>query len=141
MLKEQRASFAFQVMKTYPDKTQDSFTDLDLSGSNKLKEWKSAKTFSAVRAVVDLHIEKLVDSKKGMSNFEILTEQLRVFEYYYEIAVGHYQPSLTVIHGVGEGVLKNEIHQLLKSRKEVSRFENRYHPLYGYGATEIYFQY
>ena len=60
---------------------------------------------------------------------------------YYEMAVTHYQPSLTVIHGVGEGVLKNEIHQLLKSRKVVSRFDNRYHPLYGYGATEIYFQY
>jgi dsDNA-specific endonuclease/ATPase MutS2 len=46
-----------------------------------------------------------------------------------------------VIHGNGSGRLRDEIHQLLRSRSEVKSFVNQYHPLFGYGATEIYFQY
>jgi dsDNA-specific endonuclease/ATPase MutS2 len=48
---------------------------------------------------------------------------------------------LIVIHGVGEGRLRDEIHDLLRLKKEVKSFVNQYHPLYGYGATEIFFQY
>jgi dsDNA-specific endonuclease/ATPase MutS2 len=53
----------------------------------------------------------------------------------------HLQPDLIVIHGVGKGKLKDEIHQILKQKKEVKNFIHRYHPRYGYGATEIYFAY
>jgi dsDNA-specific endonuclease/ATPase MutS2 len=90
---------------------------------------------------VDLHIEKLTDSKKGMSNYEILSLQLATFEKYYDLAVAHYQPSLIVIHGVGEGVLKNEIHQRLLNRNEIKKVDDGYHPRYGNGATIIYFRY
>jgi dsDNA-specific endonuclease/ATPase MutS2 len=55
--------------------------------------------------------------------------------------VHHLQPSLIVIHGVGEGVLRDEIHELLRHKPEVKTFVNQFHPLYGFGATEIYFQY
>ncbi|MCG7859693.1 hypothetical protein MD537_22130, partial [Flavihumibacter sediminis] len=59
----------------------------------------------------------------------------------YELALAHYQPMLTVIHGLGSGRLRDEIHSLLRLRKPVKYFVNQYHPNYGYGATEIYFQY
>jgi predicted component of type VI protein secretion system len=42
---------------------------------------------------------------------------------------------------VGTGKLKEEVHDILKVRKEVSRFINQYEPRFGYGATEIFFQY
>jgi hypothetical protein len=93
------------------------------------------------RSVIDLHMEKLSDDWKHMSNGEILTMQLKQFEKWYELAVAHYQPSLIVIHGVGSGRLRDEIHDILKTRKEVKTFINQYDPRFGYGATEIFFQY
>jgi hypothetical protein len=93
------------------------------------------------RSVVDLHIEKLTDNWKGLSNFEILTIQLKYFEKYYNLAVAHRQPNLIMIHGIGTGKLRNEIHEILKTKKEVKSFANQYHHDFGFGATEIFFQY
>ena len=76
-----------------------------------------------------------------MTNYEIVSLQLKTFEKYYQLAIAHHQHSLIVIHGVGEGVLRNEIHDILRLKREVKSFVNQYHPLYGYGATEIFFQY
>ena len=90
--------------------------------------------------MIDLHIEKLTDDYGRLSNFEILTRQLNEFEKYYELAVAHHQPTLTVIHGVGEGKLRDEIHESLRYKNEVKSFVNQFHPLYGFGATEIYFK-
>ena len=90
---------------------------------------------------MDLHIEKLEVQWSGLSNYEILGLQLKAFEKYYDLAVAHIQPSLTVIHGVGEGKLRDEIHAILNTKKEVKTFVNQFHPLYGFGATEIFFQY
>ena len=93
------------------------------------------------RSVVDLHIEKLTDDWKHLSNYEILSLQLKTFEKYYHLSVVHYQHSLIVIHGVGEGRLRNEIHDILRLKKEVKSFVNQYDARFGYGATEIFFQY
>ena len=46
--------------------------------------------------------------------------------------------NIIVIHGVGKGKLKDEIHEILRHKKEVKSFINRYTNLYGYGATEIF---
>jgi dsDNA-specific endonuclease/ATPase MutS2 len=46
-----------------------------------------------------------------------------------------------VIHGVGKGKLREEIHEILKLKKEVKYFINQYDPRFGYGATEIFFNY
>jgi dsDNA-specific endonuclease/ATPase MutS2 len=76
-----------------------------------------------------------------MTNFEIITLQLQAFEKYYDLALAHRQPSMVVIHGVGSGKLRDEIHELLRMKKEVKSFINQYDARYGYGATEIFFQY
>ncbi|MBL7728959.1 MAG: Smr/MutS family protein, partial [Dinghuibacter sp.] len=49
-------------------------------------------------------------------------------------------PFLIVVHGMGSGRLKEEIHEILKYRKEVKSFVNQYHPSFGYGSTEILFK-
>ena len=67
--------------------------------------------------------------------------QLKQFEKWYELAVAHHQSQLIVIHGVGSGRLRDEIHDVLRLKREVKSFVNQYHPSFGYGATEIYFQY
>jgi dsDNA-specific endonuclease/ATPase MutS2 len=46
-----------------------------------------------------------------------------------------------VVHGIGKGKLKDEIHEILKTKKEVKSFINKYDSRFGYGATEILFQY
>jgi dsDNA-specific endonuclease/ATPase MutS2 len=76
-----------------------------------------------------------------MEPLAILDLQLKTFEKYYELAVHHHQHNLIVVHGLGSGRLRDEIHERLRRKKEVSSFVNQYHPSFGYGATEILFQY
>jgi hypothetical protein len=144
MLKKQEASFSYPLMETYPDKVHTEKVDLHKLSAAGFKVYDAGEARQHIppaRSVVDLHIEKISNDWKHLSNFEILTAQLREFEKYYELAVLHLQPTLIVIHGVGEGKLRDEIHDILRLKPEVKSFVNQYHPLYGYGATEIYFQY
>jgi dsDNA-specific endonuclease/ATPase MutS2 len=89
---------------------------------------------------LDLHIEKLRKDHESLTAFEKLNLQLQTLEKYLDLAVAHHQPSMVVIHGVGTGKLRDEIHEILRVRRDVKSFINRYHPAYGYGATEIFFQ-
>ncbi|NSL86721.1 Smr/MutS family protein [Chitinophaga solisilvae] len=89
---------------------------------------------------VDLHIEVLEKNWKGLSNIAILAIQLNAFQRYLELAISHHQHSMIVIHGVGKGKLRDEIHNILKQTPEVNTFVNQYHGKYGYGATEITFK-
>ncbi len=108
---------------------------------NEVYEAKKARqNLEPARSVIDLHMEKLSDDWKHMSNFEILTMQLDEFEKWYHLAVAHHLQSMVVIHGVGSGKLRDEIHDLLKAKKEVQYFINQYDPRFGYGATEIFFK-
>jgi dsDNA-specific endonuclease/ATPase MutS2 len=66
---------------------------------------------------------------------------LQTLEKYIDINIAHSLPSMIAIHGVGTGKLRDEIHELLRLRREVKFFVNQYDARYGYGATEIFFQY
>lgn len=136
--------FSYQLLDEYPDRVEEEKVDVGRLGNAGFRIYDAAKirhNLQPARSVVDLHIEKLTDDWKHLGSFEILNMQLEAFEKYYELAVAHYQPSLTVIHGVGVGKLRDEIHEILKQKKEVKSFVNRYSQLYGNGATEIYFGY
>ncbi len=137
-------TFSYLLFDEYPDKADEVKVDLGKLGNAGYRVYDAGKikqNLPPARSVVDLHIEKLTDSWKHLSNFEILTIQLKEFEKYYDLAVAHYQPSLIVIHGVGVGKLRDEIHGILRAKKEVKSFINQYTAAYGYGATEIYFSY
>jgi len=136
-------TFSYILFEKYPDKLIEDKPELgNLYKENKIYDLSKARQLlEPAQSVIDLHIEKLSDNWKHLSNFEILTIQLKAFEKYYYLATAHHQPSLTVIHGIGSGKLRDEIHELLKNKKEVKSFVNQYHPNFGYGATEIYFKY
>lgn len=144
-LKQQnKATFSQLLFEKYPDKTVEDTFELGNLAAKGYKIYEASKArqhLEPARTVVDLHIEKLTDDWKHLSNYEIMGLQLRTFEKYYDLAIAHHQPTLIVVHGVGEGVLRDEIHGLLRLKKEVKSFVNQYHPGFGYGATEIYFQY
>ena len=133
------ATFSHRLFETYPAREVE--VDLEFNHSKAFDASTAKQHLEPPRSVVDLHIEKITDSWQGLSNHEIVSLQLRTFEKYYDLAVAHMQPSLTVIHGIGTGRLREEIHEQLKHRKEVKTFVNQYHPAFGYGATEIFFEY
>jgi len=134
-------TFSFLLFENYPDKTEEIIPDYHNSHGQLYEISKTKQMLEPARSVVDLHIEKLTDNWKGLSNFEILTIQLKYFEKYYNLAIAHRQPNLIIIHGIGTGKLRNEIHEILKTKKEVRTFANQYHHDFGFGATEIFFQY
>jgi ASC-1-like (ASCH) protein len=139
-----QATFSQLLFENYPDKIIEDKVELSDAVKHKHRIYDAAKAkqhLEAPRTVIDLHIEKLTDNWKHLSNFEILSLQLKTFEKYFDLAVAHHQHSLIVIHGVGEGRLRDEIHDLLRLKKEVKSFVNQYHHRYGYGATEIFFNY
>lgn len=134
-------SFSFLLYEKYPDKYEEVIPEYNFTGGALYDAGKIREKLPSARSVIDLHIEKLSDNWRGLSNFEILSIQLDTFEKYFHLAVAHMQPNLIVIHGVGTGKLRNEIHERLKLKREVRTFANQYHPDFGFGATEIFFQY
>jgi hypothetical protein len=87
--------------------------------------------------VVDLHIEKLVPSKRGMSNYDILTLQMETAKRQLDFAIKNRMPKVVFIHGVGEGVLKAELDFML-GRYDTISFQDANYQKYGLGATEVY---
>jgi len=84
----------------------------------------------------DLHIEKLVPNKRGMSNYDILTLQTETAKRHIEFAIRNRIPKIVFIHGVGEGVLKSELDFLLGRYDEIV-FRDADYQKYGLGATEV----
>ena len=87
----------------------------------------------------DLHIEKLVPNKRGMSNYDILTLQTDTAKRHIEFAIRNRIPKIVFIHGVGEGILKAELDFLL-GRYDNIDFKDGNYQKYGQGATEVYFK-
>jgi hypothetical protein len=140
---KQEATFSYLLFETYPDEPIQDNVDLSRlknAGFTIYDASKARQHLEPARTVIDLHIERLTDQWKTMTSPEMLDLQIRTFDKYFELAVLHHQPSLTVIHGVGTGRLRDEIHEILRTKKEVKRFVNQYLTAYGYGATEVYFR-
>lgn len=85
---------------------------------------------------IDLHIEELLDSHIGLSNTEILIKQMTEFRSFVKKAQERMISKLIIIHGVGEGVLKNEIRTFLSKKDNIEYFDASYLE-YGKGATEV----
>ena len=100
-----------------------------------VKEKKSRKDEFVLE--VDLHIEKLVPSKQGMSNYDILTLQMETAKRQLDFAIKNRMPKVVFIHGVGEGVLKAELDFML-GRYDTISFQDANFQKYGLGATEVY---
>ncbi|UJH66874.1 Smr/MutS family protein [Allomuricauda sp. SCSIO 65647] len=98
---------------------------------------KKRKERNIPKLEVDLHIEKLVPSTKGLDTFDILDLQLQTAKRQLEFAIGKRIQKVVFIHGVGEGVLKEELSYLFKKYGNL-RFYDADYQKYGLGATEVY---
>lgn len=101
----------------------------------------TTSTIEAARYEIDLHIESLIENKRGLTTADILNKQLDTLQHYIQLAIVHRQERMVVIHGLGKGRLREEVHTILKQIPEVSRYKNEWSGKYGFGATEIWFRY
>lgn len=90
---------------------------------------------------LDLHIENLVESTRGMSNGDIVNIQLSTLQQYLRLAINARQDRMMVVHGLGKGKLRDEVHRVLSETPEVESYANEWHGRYGWGATEVRFKY
>lgn len=100
--------------------------------SKKLKERASFET------VLDLHIDNIHPDPSRLKKGDLLPYQLKIFNEYLDKAIRLGVQQVYIVHGLGNGKLKNEIATKLVLHPGVNTFKNEYHPSYGFGATEVW---
>jgi hypothetical protein len=86
---------------------------------------------------VDLHAHELLESQRGMTNGDIVVYQLEHFERMLRNAEEKKVKRVIFIHGVGQGVLRQEIRRILSEYYPHCEFMDAPYHIYGYGATEV----
>lgn len=96
--------------------------------------------FASFIPEIDLHIERLINGHARLDKSEILRIQMNHFHRFLERAIRLGVPRVFVIHGMGEGKLRDAIAAALRGRPDIAKFKNEFHAKYGYGATEVVFK-
>ena len=96
----------------------------------------SRKEKEGPKMEVDLHIHQLTQLN-GLSNFEMLSIQLDTAERQLNFAIAKKIQKIVFIHGVGAGVLKEELVYLFNRYEGLSYYDGDYKK-YGMGATEVF---
>lgn len=129
------------VIKNELEQKMDMLTEFDSKAVIGEKE-KSEKKPQAKRKStpeleeVDLHIDELVDTTAGLSNSDIIQIQMDKFHFVMESNAKNKGRKIVFIHGVGNGVLKNEIRKQLERKYKVY-YQDASFREYGYGATMV----
>ena len=80
---------------------------------------------------IDLHIESLTKNFQYLDNFEIVQIQLNECQLRIEKVLNSNYQKLIIVHGIGNGILKSEVHKLL------SNYNLRFYLTKDAGATEV----
>ena len=124
-------------MDTYlGDYTHNAFLKKNRSERIRISNKKSSKKNKIIPMEVDLHINQLVENTTEMTNYEMLNLQINTAKRKLEYAINNNIQKVVFIHGIGEGVLKSELHFLLK-KYPVQSYDASYQK-YGFGATEVH---
>ena len=87
--------------------------------------------------MIDLHIHELIDDQSGLQDRTKLDIQLNHFERMMRIAGEQRVKRVIFIHGVGQGVLRNQIRTRLDSYYPDCTVRDGNPREYGAGATEV----
>ena len=125
-------------------KLDNAIYDADIESVKREKEIPKRKISPSIKPKerhapkfeVDLHIHQLTDSTKGMTNFDMMNLQLDTARRQLEFAIRKRIPKMGFIHGVGEGVLRQELETLLGRYNNIQFYDADY-KTYGIGATEV----
>jgi hypothetical protein len=107
-----------------------------VAGKMKADESILKHQVSDKEAEVDLHLEALTDSGSSMDPGEILEYQKRYFEQTLRSAIDNKFRKVTYIHGVGEGILRDAIVEIL-NKYGIIDVQDAPAQKYGAGALEI----
>jgi dsDNA-specific endonuclease/ATPase MutS2 len=95
-----------------------------------------SKSHAKDEMFVDLHIEKLMEDYYGLGNSEKLDIQVKHFRKKLEMAINGHFVKVVFIHGVGNGVLRQALRDLLKTYEGIEYSDASYQK-FGAGATEV----
>lgn len=118
-------------------------TDMDIPADtirNKMLEGgtghaEPARDYSRSAPEIDLHAEALQLDIAGMTGAMILERQLSAFKSYLEQAIADGLDQVLIIHGAGQGTLRQEIHRRLSKHPNVASYKDARKEKFGYGAT------
>ena len=99
----------------------------------------NVEEFASFIPEIDLHIENLINGHARLDKGEIVRIQMLHFQRFIDKAIRLGAARVFIIHGVGEGKLREAIATRLRENPDVAKFKNEYHHKYGYGATEVIF--
>ncbi len=88
----------------------------------------------------DLHIEVLTKNHHRMTSKQILDLQVHHLKLFCAEMMANRKIKFIIIHGVGEGVLRDEVHRFLRCLKGAS-FSDADFRKFGQGATEVRLSY
>tara|TARA_B100000965_G_C19590944_1_gene757956 strand:+ start:982 stop:1494 length:513 start_codon:yes stop_codon:yes gene_type:complete len=109
-----------------------SYGDLNFKKDKLSKDQKKIKIKSNLNVLkLDLHIENLISDYHLMTNAEIINIQVKKCEDILLNSINSNIHKLVIVHGIGEGVLKKEVHNLLK------RYKLRYFESLNGGSTDV----
>ena len=100
--------------------------------SEKLEKRKKTKTKTKTKLKIDLHIELLKSNFEYMHNSEIIRIQLDECHRRVQQALNSKVTQLEIVHGIGEGVLRAEVHSILRS------YQLRFYISKDGGSTEVF---
>lgn len=126
------------TFKTELDKlTQDDFKKVVKEKQSQETPKRKERKRNVEEVVIDLHITELLEESEGLSNREILDIQMDTVDSEMNQAIKNHTKRIVFIHGVGQGVLKQEVSNLLKRKFKKYYFQDASFKEYGYGATMV----
>jgi hypothetical protein len=142
LLQKNEPSFSYLLLQDFrPRQKEEQPEKFEIPKPKPIAAGSFAAKTGAPAFSIDLHIEKLVSNRRGLTNADMLRIQLEALERSIHDAIMHRQERMMIIHGLGKGTLREEVHRFLKKVPEVDRYVNEWQGLYGFGATEVFFKY
>lgn len=85
---------------------------------------------------IDLHIPEILENQMGLRSSQLLEIQIHLFKSELEKAIQLNYASITFIHGIGKGVLKEAIIKELQQYSGIKHYPASFKK-YGHGAIKI----
>jgi len=98
----------------------------------------TSRDFNRTAPEIDLHVEALQLDISEMPGNQILDRQLTEFKNYLEQAIASGLDQVLIIHGTGNGTLRQEIHRRLGKHPNVAYYKDARKEKFGYGATVVH---
>lgn len=127
------------ALKKVPDDKLANIKNLPIEKA-KVNSKKTPEKHNIQIEVIDLHIHELMDNHSRMTNTEIIQFQMQHLKKTLERLMQKRVKVVHIVHGVGEGVLRNEVRQYLRKFLNCEVNDLSY-TRNGYGATEFKIRY